>query len=352
MFQNNQSLEKFFLGSLIKEINEESKNSEETRITISNVNFNKNLEKNSGNNLNKSSNDISSLNYITKEEIFNYLSKQKTGILLQNKIKEVNNEEIAFILNELKGFFSKIMKDKNGNYFTKDLFKLCNFQQRLIILKEISKDFISLSIHHFSTHPIQTLIELCKNDEEYKIINSVFFDNNNFLLLCLNSNGSFVIQKIISIIPKNKREIINDLLIKNFKILVCDMYGVCILKKFIIFSKNIFQKVIFCFFQDFEKICEDKYGNYFIQFILELYWDKKEIIWIKNSIIRNFLNFAINQYASHVCEAYINLCTLQEKKLLLKYLVENGIYYILLNNVYGLFVIGKLNCCKNNQNLS
>ena len=309
-----------------------------------------NVDINSNQNINNTLN--LSLQLISREEIFLLISKQKTGLLLQKYLKEMNKEEISYIMNELKGFFSKIMKDRNGNYFLKDLFKKCSSQQRIDVLNEISYEFFSLSIHQYSTHPIQCLIELSKENEESKIINSLFFNIENFLNICLNSNGSFVIQKIISTIPENKREIINKLFIKFFKVLVCDMYGVCILKKFVKHSINFYHKIIFALFQEFEKICENQYGNYFAQFILEIWWNKKEIFWIKNSIIKNFLKFSKNQYASHVCETFINLITPQERKMILKFLIENKSYYLLINDKYGIFVINKLNTYKKIPSLS
>ena len=194
-----QTLEDFYLGSLIKDLEEQQKKTESPEIfSFEKLNqhfIEDNVDINSNQNINNTLN--LSLQLISREEIFLLISKQKTGLLLQKYLKEMNKEEISYIMNELKGFFSKIMKDRNGNYFLKDLFKKCSSQQRIDVLNEISYEFFSLSIHQYSTHPIQCLIELSKENEEFKIINSLFFNIENFLNICLNSNGSFVIQKII-----------------------------------------------------------------------------------------------------------------------------------------------------------
>ena len=347
MTEKISSWENFFLGSLIEDIEEENTQIKESKEIKENIFENNFMEK-----IKEEENLKISLNYIKKEEIFIYLSNQKTGIQLQNLIKEMNEEEISFIIKELKGFFSKIMKDKNGNYFLKDLFKLCNKEQRLIIFKEILPHFFSFSIHQYATHPIQKLIELINSDEEYNLISSIL-NLENFINLSINSNGTFVIQKIISIFPEKKREIINNLFIKVFKILVFDMYGVCLLKQFISLTKNekIHRKIIFSFLQDFEKICENQFGNYFAQFMLELWWDKKEMLIVKNNILLKFPQFSKNKYASHVCEIFLKLSTLQEKQLIFDFLIQNGLYYTLLNDKYGIFVLGKFNCLKHYSNL-
>ena len=78
----------------------------------------------------------------------------------------MNSIEIANFIKEIKGSFSQIMKDKNGNYLCSDLFKSCTTSQRIEILQEIYSKFDELSIHEYATHPIQTLIELAHTEEE------------------------------------------------------------------------------------------------------------------------------------------------------------------------------------------
>ena len=341
----SKTLESFFLGDLIKDI-EEKNNNLKKKIPFENFkeNFNKaNLENSNSNNSNETLNTSIQM-ILTKEEIFFALSKQKTGIFLQKTIKEMNNIEISNIIQELKDSFSKLMKDKNGNYFCSDLFKLCSINQRLIIIKEIINDFINLSINQFGTHPIQILIELIESNEEIEIFSKVFNNLEQFLKLCFNSNGSYVIQKLITYIPENKRIFINNLFLNSIHILSCNMYGVVCLKKFVFFSKSdfVYNEIIINLISNFVKISEDQFGNYFVQYILDLWWERKEMMNIKNLIIFYFCRFSQNKFASHICEIYINHINLNEKQILLSYFINKGIYNILLKDNYGVFVINKL----------
>ena len=138
----------------------------------------------------------------------------------------------------MEGTFSEIIKNKNGNYFCSDLLKVCDKNQRIIILKEICDTIYEDCTDEYGTHPIQTLIELSKCEEEYKLILSSFKDSNNILTASLNQNGSFVIQKIIVHIPERYRMEFNLNFIKYLSILSMDMYGVCTVKKFIGYTKN------------------------------------------------------------------------------------------------------------------
>ena len=356
MSQFPQSLENFFLGDLIKDIDSKNKATDLLNENSSFKQFKENFDKANSESSNENLNDTSytsSQNIISKEEIFSAISKQRTGILLQNSIKDFNSLEISNLIKVLKGNFTKLMKDKNGNYFCSDLLKLCTSKQRLIILKEIIPEFISLSINQYSNHPMQILIELMELDEEIEYLNYVFNSLEQFLNVCLNSNGSYVIQRIISNIPENKRNCINKLFLNCIHILSCDMYGVVTLKKFVYYSKNEFmcECIISNLIHHFIKISENPYGNYFVQFILEIWWNNKEIKHIKNLIISNFFRLSKNKFASHICEMYIKLINLNEKQILLCNLMKNGIYFLLLKDIYGVFVMNKLinDCIINNS---
>ena len=136
-----------------------------------------------------------------KSTILSAFHSQRNTIILQKSLSEINKDTINFIVQELSGTFSKIIKNKNGNYFCTDLFKLCDKEQRILILKEISNTISKDCIDEYGTHPIQTLIELSKCEEEYKLILSSFNDYKA-ILNAANLNGSYVIQKMNYLLNK------------------------------------------------------------------------------------------------------------------------------------------------------
>ena len=341
-----ETMEKILLGNLIDEI---SLNNESNNIK-SPISFSKfkllfeNSKTNETSNLNMNNNNISSKNIYSKKEIFSYLSNQKSGIIFQSKIREMSDFEIEKLIEELENSFSECMMDRNGNYFCNDLFKICNSKERILILNEIKDKFIELSLHNYATHPIQKLIECAKSFEEMNLIVSNFNNRNDLLQLALNSNGSFVLQKIIMFIPEEIRSNLNNLIIDDICILAFDMYGVCILKKFIysIKSKFYLQRVFKNICDNFLKISIDQYGNYLIQYILEIYWNLNDLFILKNSIEKNFHYLASDSFASHICETYIKLMNINEKINFFNLLMKKGIYYQLIKDKFGIFVINKL----------
>ena len=112
----------------------------------------------------------------SRKNILESMTNQLSTICLQNQLKTISIGEIDYIINQLKGTFREIMKDKNGNYFCKDLFKECNQEQRIKILSELYQTLSEDCINNYSCHPIQALIE--KASLEYKLILHSFNDYN------------------------------------------------------------------------------------------------------------------------------------------------------------------------------
>ena len=280
----------------------------------------------------------------SRQEILIALTNQKKSIHLQSAIREMNPFEIANFLNAIQGEIPNIMMDKNGNYLCSDLFKACTAFQRISILKEIYNLFDTIATHEYGTHPTQTLIELAKTQEEIMLITSALADNNKMLNVAFNPNGSYVIQKIIMNIPEQNRQNFNLYLLNIIPYLSQDMYGVCTAKKFVTFTQSPFlvQGIIKIVMNNFFAISNNQYGNYLIQYILEIWWNKKELFYIKKVIENYFFQFSSNQFASHIAESYIKMLNDKEKQFFLCSLLKSGIYFLLLKDKYGVFVMNKL----------
>ena len=111
---------------------------------------------------------------INKFKILSAFDNQNDTIYLQKMVKGASKEVLYQIINELKGIFSTIIKNKNGNYFCSDLFKACDKNLRLIILKELSFTLSEDCLNEYGTHSFQVLIEKSSCEEEYNLILSSF----------------------------------------------------------------------------------------------------------------------------------------------------------------------------------
>ena len=287
----------------------------------------------------------------TKASILSAFTNQRNTLILQKCLSQITKEELNKIIKEIGGTFSEIMKNKNGNYFCTDLFKVCDKNQRIVILKEISKTLCDDCTDEFGTHPIQTLIELSECEEEYKLILSSFNDCNKILKSSLNQNGSYVIQRIIVKIPERYRMEFNLLFIKFLSILSMDMYGVCSVKKFIGYTKNelLVKHILNIILTNFVNISENQFGNYLIQYLLEFWWKTNEGIFLKRMLISKFPILARNHYSSYICDLFIKLSNEEEKKILMSSLIKEKSFNLINNNKNANIIFNKLLNSLNNK---
>ena len=349
------------LGSLIKDIDEEispneidfvskdettCRTSSEFKLSLDSIySFNSNssfFSPLSGDNKFSQTNNYSNLSY-TKSSILSAFTNQRSTIILQKSLMEISKDTIDLIIKEMSGTFSEKIKNKNGNYFCSDLFKVCDTNQRITILEEIKNTLCDDCIDEYGTHPIQNLVELASSEEEYKLILFSFKDYNKILNASLNPNGSYVIQKIIVHIPEQLRLDFNAILIKYLSVLAMDMYGVCTVKKFIGYTKNELHKkqILNIILTNFISISENQYGNYLIQYILEYWWDSKEGLFLKKICISKFHILALNHFSSYICDLFIKLSSVEDKEILMSSLIKNNTI-ALLNNNHGNFIKNKL----------
>ena len=317
------------LGGLIKDINEEilpndyySLSKDTTYKTISEQKLS--LDSMNSFKLNSSINTII-INPMTKSYILSAFNNQHDTIYLQKMLMESSKERLGEVIKEISGIFSTIIKNKNGNYFCSDLFKVCDEKQRIIILKELSLTLCYDCIDEYGTHSIQTLIEISSCEEEYKLILSSFNDCSKISNAAKNSNGFYVIQKIINHIPEIYRMDFNYLFLKIFYELSLDIYGISTVKAFIFYTKNeeIMNQIWIITYNNFLAIAKNQYGNYLIQCMLEHWGNSKPGIKLKKMIITYFNELMNNHFSKYICDLFINRANIEEKKIVLAILLKN-----------------------------
>ena len=130
----------------------------------------------------------------SKNCILYSFNDQKMTKYLQKCLINSSKEIITFIIDELKGNFREVIKNKNGNYFCSNLIKVCDQNNRIKILQELSNKLNEDSIDQFGTYPIQNLIEYASTEYEFKLLLKSFNECENILMPALNPHGTFVIQ--------------------------------------------------------------------------------------------------------------------------------------------------------------
>jgi hypothetical protein len=189
---------------------------------------------------------------------------------LQKCLINASKEIITLIIHELKGSFREVIKNKNGNYFCSNLIKICDKNNRIKILKELSNSINEDCIDEFGTYPIQNLIQYASSEDEFQLLLSSFNECYKILMPAINAHGTFVIQKLIANIPEKSRIKFNSIFVKFISLLSRDTYGAFALEKFISHTNDekIQMQILNSILNDFIKISTHKSGNYIIQSIV------------------------------------------------------------------------------------
>ena len=339
----------------------EINNNLNNNFNLSNINQIQNMQFNNKNliniNLNNKNNNTLIQTFLNFLNMFNIENFNKNSIYYQKIFSQIplNIPFLDLIIQKLQGHFTKLMQGNNSNYFISDLIKKSTKKQKIIILNEIFYNMDFLSLNEYSNHCIQTLIEKASSKEEIiLIINSLSHNKEKVLNICKNEYGSFVIQKILTYFNENYRYKINEIILKNLYELCIDMYGVCVVKKFINNTNN----QIYCniliknIFINFYEIAKNNYGNYAIQSLIDKFYKNENFMnYLLNLIfynnINNFFDISINRFGSHIVEYFLSkLGKSKKKKIFLDIFnnISNG--NIIIRNIYfnkyGKYVINKL----------
>jgi hypothetical protein len=252
----------------------------------------------------------------SKQNILKSFMSQKLTRYLQKSLVNASKEIINYIISELSGTFRVIFKNKNGNYFCSNLIKVCDRENRIKILKELSETLCDDCIDPYGTYPIQSLIEFASGEDEFKLILSSFNDFNKILMISLNQHGTYVIQKIIRHIPEQQRIEFNTIFAQFVTILSRDTYGAYALEKFICFTKDdqIQKQILNSIITNFVNISTNKNGNYLIQCLLEKWWKNKKGEALKKMIVSKYQILSKNIYSSHICDLYVKLLNNEQSK--------------------------------------
>lgn len=175
--------------------------------------------------------------YEYKGNVANLVLTQQGSKYLQRVLTKASPDVVEFIIQEIGFKLSRLMTDQYGNYFCQKLLQSASSQQRYDMLTKISYDFYYIACNKAGTHSIQSLIEMINMDEEYDVlelaISECIYD------LSCDPQGTYVVQKIIFCLKKEKLDYIFYPIIDNMFEISKNTHGLSVVKKIISSYKSI-----------------------------------------------------------------------------------------------------------------
>jgi hypothetical protein len=283
------------------------------------------------------------LNYVNNLNIplIKFLCTKKGISEMENYLEshKRNNIEILIYLLNKEGI-TKLMKHKFGNYFIQEIIKEIKYPQIKLLLDLISSTFVEIAESNCGTHVLQTLLDNVNTFELRDIVLKSI--ENKELEMAFNNNATYVLQKIIGIVPDIERLNMNEIIINNLINLAINSDCIFIVEKFIstITIKENKEKINEIICENCIKLASDPYGNYLIQYLFQI-WKDGDIEKINNIIIDNANFLAKQRYSSNVIEKAIESYDIDIKPKLIRNLSLGGDILEIIKNQYGHYVLNK-----------
>ena len=280
-----------------------------------------------------------------------YICNQIGSRIMQKYLKKFPSHIRTILIKKISPYIDKLMCNTYGNYFCQKLYNISDIQQRLEILNIIKDSFLIISKNNSGAHAIQFIIGSVQDPQEKKLI--LDYIKFHEIELSFDQEGTHVIQKIISSFEEKEREELNNTLMdkNNLSSLCQDSKGICVIKKLILGTKNINNKIkiIEGVLNNCVEIALSPFGNYIIQIICEE-WDIDICLKLIETCIENAFILSCQKYSSNIIvkimELYLKNEKIEEKynfgkKLKDIFFNENNISD-LFNNKYGRLLFNKL----------
>ena len=243
-----------------------------------------------------------------------YICNQIGSRIMQKYLKKFPSHIRTLLISKLAPYIDKLMCDTYGNYFCQKLYKVSELHQRISILNILKKNFIAISKNKCGAHAIQSIIGEIQNIKEKNII--LEYIQSHELELAYDTEGTHVLQKILSVFEEEIRTDLNNVLCDkiNLNSLCQDAKGICVIKKLISGTKdeNNKRKIIEDIYDNCMEIALSPFGNYIIQLIFEE-WDINICSKLIDNCLDNAFILSSQKYSSNILVKILELYCIEKK---------------------------------------
>ncbi|KAK1271563.1 hypothetical protein QJS04_geneDACA013024 [Acorus gramineus] len=249
-------------------------------------------------------------------------------------------EEFDEIYVEIIDYIVELMTDSTGKSLIQKLLELCNEDQRWRILFTITRDrekLIEISCDMHGSKVVQKVIETLKTHDQAWILVSAL--KYGILKLITDSNGYHVVNSCLNHLKYAYNEFLFADVVDHFLDISMNSHGCCVLKNYFdqAYDKQkplFFHKII----ENTLSLSQDRVGNYMVQHILShrLPWATKRIL---NALEGHHVELSMHKCGSHVVEKCLKLCDPEESAHIVLELLHSPQFSQLLQDQFGNYII-------------
>lgn len=246
------------------------------------------------------------------------LSRDQVGCrLVQQALDEEGPMAATLILNEGLQFWGEAMVDPFGNYLFQKILEKITSEERILLVKTVSPRLVNASLNLHGTRSVQKVVELCAHDESLgrPVVEESAADVLTAALepaaarLCIDSHGNHVIQRILLKLGPKHTKFVFDAVAASVGDVARHRHGCCVIQRCLDSPPNkarehLVRRIV----EKSLELMQDAYGNYVVQYVLDVCSDD-DVAAVCESVIGRVNLLAIQKFSSNVMEKCLERCS-------------------------------------------
>ncbi|EOA39390.1 hypothetical protein CARUB_v10012475mg [Capsella rubella] len=268
------------------------------------------------------------------------MAKDQHGCrFLQRIFEDGSALDAMIIFSEVIPHAVELMMDPFGNYLMQKLLDVSNEEQRTQIILMVTSEpgqLIRISLNAYGTRVVQRLVESLKTRKQISLVKSAL--KPGFLNLIRDLNGNHVIQRCLQCLSTEDNVFIFEDATRYCIDIATHRHGCCVLQKCIAYSSGQQrEKLITEISRNSLFLAQDPYGNYALQFVLELR-DFSAIAAMLSQLKGHYVELSMQKFSSHMVERCLTHCP-ESRPQIVRELISVPHFDILIQDPYANFVI-------------
>ncbi|XP_071741607.1 putative pumilio homolog 8, chloroplastic [Rutidosis leptorrhynchoides] len=280
-----------------------------------------------------------------KGYIYMFAKEQNGCRYIQSVFDEDNQGHVEMVFNETIGHVNELMINPFGNYLMQRLLEVCNEEQRICILMEVTREpreLVHISLNPHGTRAVQKLIETLKTRKQIKMVISAL--EPGFLALIKDLNGNHVIQRCLQCFSNEDNKFIFEAAAKFCVDIATHQHGCCVLQRCINHSSGKHQeRLILEISSNGLLLAQDAFGNYVVQSILELQMPSA-LSMLLTQFEGNYVHLATQKFSSHVVEKCLSVLDDRARSTIIRELLSASHFEQLLQDPHANYVVQTALC--------
>ncbi|GMI83770.1 hypothetical protein HRI_002046300 [Hibiscus trionum] len=269
------------------------------------------------------------------------IAKDQHGCrFLQPVFDEGSKLDVQIVFKEIIDHVVELMMNPFGNYLMQKLLEVCNEEQRMQILLMVTEEpgqLVKISLNTHGTRVVQKLIETLKTRQQISLVISAL--EPGFLSLIKDLNGNHVVQRCLQCLSSEDNKFIFVAAAKYCVDIATHQHGCCVLQRCISHSTGEYrEKLVEEISSNGLLLAQDAYGNYAVQFILELKVPSATSTLV-SQFEGNYVHLSLLKFSSHVVEKCLMVLNDETRTRIIRELLSATHFERLLQDPHANYVV-------------